>query len=81
MTPEQQAAYDAILGMAQRVTVRIAALPPDQQAAAVKVARETIMENVTLHGITDPDVVNIFAVGVALALRDVDKAPSQGGSL
>lgn len=70
MTPEQQAAYDAILGMAHRVAARIAELPQDQRATAIKVAQETIMENVTEYGITDPDLLNIFHVGIALVLRE-----------
>jgi hypothetical protein len=70
MTPDQQSAYDAVIGMAQRVAARIAELPHEQRASATTAAQETIMENVTEYGITDPGLINIFNVGIALVLRD-----------
>jgi hypothetical protein len=70
MTPEQQTAYDAVLGTAHRVAAQIAELPHHQRATAIKVAQDTIMENVTDYGITDPGLLNIFNVGIALVLRD-----------
>jgi hypothetical protein len=70
MTPEQQESYNAILGMARRVAAHIEELPLDQRAVAVKAAQQTMMESVTEHGITDPDLVNIFAVGIALVLHE-----------
>jgi hypothetical protein len=48
---------------------KIAKLPRSQRAEAIVVAQKTIMESVAAHGITDPDLFNLFAVGIALALH------------
>ena len=75
MTPEQQESYDAILGMAHRVAERIAKLPRSQRAGATTVAQATIMESVANHGITDQELVSMFAVAIALALHE-DSQPT-----
>jgi hypothetical protein len=77
VTPGQQETYDAILGMAHRVAERIAKLPRSQRAGATTVAQATIMESVANHGITEPELVSMFAVAIALALHESDAPGDQ----
>jgi hypothetical protein len=77
MTSEQQESYDSILGMAHRVAERIGKLPRSQRAGAVVIAQRTIMESVAEHGVTDPELVSMFAVGIALALHEGDTPVDQ----
>jgi hypothetical protein len=81
MTPQQKASYDAILGMAHRVAVRIAGLPQDQREGAIKMARNTIMECAPEYGITDPKLIEICSEGVAVVLREMVASGNPGGGL
>ena len=56
--------------MAHRVAEQISKLPRSQRAGATTVAQTTIMESVANHGITDPELISMFAVAIALALHE-----------
>ncbi|MET4490679.1 hypothetical protein [Bradyrhizobium sp. LA7.1] len=80
MTPEQKAAYDAIIGMAHRVAMKIAELPREQRATAVGRARELLLQTASEHGdVSDPKLLVLCADGIAVVLREIEMSGSSEG--
>jgi hypothetical protein len=49
----------------------------EQRVGATTVAQTTITESVANHGITEPELVSMFAVAIALALHESDAPGDQ----
>jgi hypothetical protein len=79
MTPEQKINYDRVIGMAQRVAMKIAELPKEHREAAILIAKKTLLETFAEYGITDPKFAEVCSEGIAAVLREIEASGSPGG--
>jgi hypothetical protein len=78
LSPEQRAAFDAIMGLAQRVAMHITTMPKEEWADAIKIARNTMEEAALEAGITDKGFVDLCAQGVQVMAQN-SKIPARPG--
>ena len=74
MTPDQEAAYEAITGLIQRTAMEIAELPKDKRVPALQRARDSIAQS-----IAEPELVEICTRGIATVLRDIEASGNPSG--
>jgi len=76
MTPDQQFAFDSIVGFVHRAAMEIAELPKEEHAAALQVVRRSMTE---MLGIADPELIDICSEGVAAVLEKIDASVRPDG--
>jgi hypothetical protein len=79
LSPEQRAAFDAIMGLAQRVAMHITTMPKEEWADAIKIARNTMEEAALEAGITDKGFVDLCAQGVQVMVSELENSGSPRG--
>jgi hypothetical protein len=79
MTPDQKAAYEAITGLVRRTAMEIAELPNDQHALALRLARNSIVQNIALQDVTESELVEVWSDAIAVVLRQIEASGSPSG--
>ncbi len=76
MTPEQKAAFEAILGFVHRAAMKVAELPKEERAAALQTVQRSLAVDLD---ITDPDLIAACNAGIVTVLRQIEASGSPSG--
>jgi hypothetical protein len=79
MTPEQKAAFEAIVGFVHRAAMQVAELPKEERAAALQIVQRSIAHQVAEIGITEPELIEICTEGIATVLQQIEASGSPSG--
>jgi hypothetical protein len=79
LDPAQRAAFDSIMGFAQRLAMRIVEMPQQDRPAALKTVRNALEETAKDAGITDPKLIDICAQGVEVIVAEIENSGSPDG--
>jgi hypothetical protein len=78
LDPTQRAAFDAIMGFAQRLAMRVVEMPKAQRPAAMRLARDSLEDAAKEHGITDAKFIDICVRGVEVIMAEIENSGSSG---
>lgn len=76
MTPEQKAAFESIVGLVHRAALKVAELPKEERAAALRAAHRSMMVEL---GTTEPELIEICAEGIASVLQQIEASGNPSG--
>jgi hypothetical protein len=79
MTPDQKAVCEAITEVVRRTAMEIADLPNDQRALALRLARNSIAQNIVPQDVTESELVEVWSDAIAMVLREIEASGNPSG--